>query len=102
MNLFERIFWGYLSHELKILEHVNVKDLAERNIKLGYTPDVLTDAGKSPVSFLPFQSTVDNLIFLKVADLSVMLALMAGRLACEAVTFVNEGNVRSPFTHFQR
>ncbi|KAH9849594.1 hypothetical protein C2E23DRAFT_737093 [Lenzites betulinus] len=39
-------------------EHVDVVELAKRGIKFGYTPDVLTDA---------------------VADLSVMLALMAGR-----------------------
>jgi len=52
-------------------EHVDVKELARRNVKLGYTPDVLTDA---------------------VADLSIMLALMAGRLARETMTLVNEGN----------
>ncbi|KAI0827167.1 hypothetical protein BC628DRAFT_1319011 [Trametes gibbosa] len=39
-------------------EHVDVVELAKRGVKVGYTPDVLTDA---------------------VADLSVMLALMAGR-----------------------
>ncbi|KAH9941147.1 uncharacterized protein BXZ73DRAFT_41966 [Epithele typhae] len=39
-------------------EHVDVNELSKRGIRLGYTPDVLTDA---------------------VADLSVMLALMAGR-----------------------
>ncbi|KAI0634835.1 hypothetical protein C8Q77DRAFT_1054503 [Trametes polyzona] len=39
-------------------EHVDVPELVKRDIKIGYTPDVLTDA---------------------VADLSIMLALMAGR-----------------------
>ena len=28
-----------------ILEHVNVNELSTRGIRLGYTPDVLTDAG---------------------------------------------------------
>ena len=31
-----------------------------------------------------------------VADLTIMLALMAGRRANEAMTFVNEGNVLLP------
>ncbi|KAF8156922.1 hypothetical protein B0H34DRAFT_658677 [Crassisporium funariophilum] len=51
-------------------EHVDVKEVAKRGIKLGYTPDVLTDA---------------------VADLSIMLALMAGRNVRETMTVVNEG-----------
>ncbi|KIM42260.1 hypothetical protein M413DRAFT_130023 [Hebeloma cylindrosporum] len=51
-------------------EHCNLPELAKRQIKLGYTPDVLTDA---------------------VADISIMLALMAGRNARETMTVVNEG-----------
>jgi len=51
-------------------EHVNLSALSQRGIKLGYTPDVLTDA---------------------VADISVMLALMAGRNAGEIVSLVNNG-----------
>ncbi|TFK81194.1 hypothetical protein K466DRAFT_634369 [Polyporus arcularius HHB13444] len=39
-------------------EHADLKELSSRGIRFGYTPDVLTDA---------------------VADLSIMLALMAGR-----------------------
>ncbi|KAI0698043.1 hypothetical protein C8T65DRAFT_720005 [Cerioporus squamosus] len=39
-------------------EHADLKELSKRGIRFGYTPDVLTDA---------------------VADLSIMLALMAGR-----------------------
>lgn len=39
-------------------EHIDTPALAQRGIKLGYTPDVLTDA---------------------VADVSILLALMAGR-----------------------
>ncbi|EIW55556.1 uncharacterized protein TRAVEDRAFT_50042 [Trametes versicolor FP-101664 SS1] len=39
-------------------EHINVPELVKRGIKLGYTPDVLTDS---------------------MADMSIMLALMAGR-----------------------
>ncbi|KAI8986685.1 hypothetical protein BD414DRAFT_416271 [Trametes punicea] len=45
-------------------EHIDVPELAKRGLKLGYTPDILTDA---------------------VADLSVMLALMAGRNAKETM-----------------
>lgn len=51
-------------------EHVDIKEAAKRNIRVGYTPDVLTDA---------------------VADIAVMLALMAGRLARETTAIVNEG-----------
>ncbi|KAJ4467023.1 hypothetical protein J3R30DRAFT_3310037 [Lentinula aciculospora] len=51
-------------------EHIHVSELAKRNIRLGYTPDVLTDA---------------------VADISVMLALMAGRNANETMGIVREG-----------
>ncbi|KAI0747020.1 hypothetical protein C8Q80DRAFT_1105632 [Daedaleopsis nitida] len=45
-------------------EHADLKELSQREIRFGYTPDVLTDA---------------------VADLSVMLALMAGRNAKETM-----------------
>ncbi|KAJ3748084.1 hypothetical protein DFH05DRAFT_1391537 [Lentinula detonsa] len=51
-------------------EHIHVSELAKRNVRLGYTPDVLTDA---------------------VADISVMLALMAGRNANETMGIVREG-----------
>ncbi|KAG6860294.1 hypothetical protein C0995_013030 [Termitomyces sp. Mi166 len=50
-------------------EHVNLPELARRGIRLGYTPDVLTAA---------------------VADLSVMLALMASRNGGEVVSLVQE------------
>ncbi|KAH9974769.1 D-isomer specific 2-hydroxyacid dehydrogenase [Lactifluus volemus] len=51
-------------------EHVDLHALYRRKVRLGYTPDVLTDA---------------------VADVSVMLALMAGRNAGSGVTLVKEG-----------
>ncbi|KAH9835360.1 uncharacterized protein C8Q71DRAFT_765493 [Rhodofomes roseus] len=51
-------------------EHIDVKALAQRGIKLGYTPDVLTEA---------------------VADITVMLALMAGRNVKETTTIVQNG-----------
>ncbi|KAG5652680.1 hypothetical protein H0H81_004117 [Sphagnurus paluster] len=50
-------------------EHVDLSELAKRGIKLGYTPDVLTAA---------------------VADLSVMLALMASRNGGEVISLVQE------------
>jgi len=52
-------------------EHVDVGALAARGIKFGYTPDVLTDA---------------------VADLSTMLALMAGRNARQCMSVVENGD----------
>ncbi|KAH9948011.1 hypothetical protein B0H21DRAFT_288589 [Amylocystis lapponica] len=51
-------------------EHVDHKQLSQRGIKLGFTPDVLTDA---------------------VADLSIMLALMAGRNVGETTALVRAG-----------
>ncbi|KAJ7057507.1 hypothetical protein C8F01DRAFT_1220692 [Mycena amicta] len=50
-------------------EHIDLSLLASRNIQLGYTPDVLTDA---------------------VADSAVMLALMASRRTNLTTTFIRE------------
>ncbi|KAF9003392.1 hypothetical protein BDQ17DRAFT_1279842 [Cyathus striatus] len=52
-------------------EHVNTSEAAKRGVKLGYTPDILTDA---------------------VADLSIMLALMAGRNVKQSMQVVHDGN----------
>ncbi|EEB89605.1 hypothetical protein MPER_12278 [Moniliophthora perniciosa FA553] len=51
-------------------EHVDLPLIAQQNLRLGYTPDVLTDA---------------------VADLSIMLALMAGRNVNETMAIAREG-----------
>ncbi|KAG8894123.1 hypothetical protein FRB99_001497 [Tulasnella sp. 403] len=51
-------------------EHVHLPALQARNVKLGYTPDVLTDA---------------------VADVAIMLALMAGRNALQGLNIVQSG-----------
>ncbi|KAG2132694.1 uncharacterized protein EDB93DRAFT_1175914 [Suillus bovinus] len=51
-------------------DHIDLKQAAQRGLKVGYTPDVLTDA---------------------VADLSVMLALMAGRNGGAGVDLVQRG-----------
>ncbi|KIK06014.1 hypothetical protein K443DRAFT_674587, partial [Laccaria amethystina LaAM-08-1] len=51
-------------------EHIDITAAAKRGIKVGYTPDVLTDA---------------------VADLTVMLALMAGRNVRQTMKIVNDG-----------
>ncbi|KAF9445678.1 hypothetical protein P691DRAFT_805290 [Macrolepiota fuliginosa MF-IS2] len=51
-------------------EHLDVKAISSRGIKIGYTPEVLTDA---------------------VADISVMLALMAGRNVRETMQIVDGG-----------
>jgi len=52
------------------VDHVELPVLAKRGIKLGYTPNVLTDA---------------------VADISVMLALMASRNVGQAISIAQEG-----------
>ncbi|THV07144.1 hypothetical protein K435DRAFT_772839 [Dendrothele bispora CBS 962.96] len=78
-------------------EHVQISDLAKYGVKLGYTPDVLTDA---------------------VADICVMLALMASRNAGESMSLVKQskwptwspfvmcgpqtGTVNSPLSTIQR
>ncbi|KAJ6557815.1 D-isomer specific 2-hydroxyacid dehydrogenase [Mycena capillaripes] len=51
-------------------EHIDLPLMAQRKIRVGYTPDVLTEA---------------------VADLSVMLALMAGRNDGVAYSLVKDG-----------
>ncbi|KAF9652582.1 hypothetical protein BDM02DRAFT_3178153 [Thelephora ganbajun] len=51
-------------------EHVDLAGLAKRGVRLGYTPDVLNGA---------------------VADLSIMLALMAGRNGGNALAHVRNG-----------
>jgi glyoxylate/hydroxypyruvate reductase len=53
-------------------EHVDLSAITRYGVKLGYTPDVLTDA---------------------VADLSIMLALMAGRNGGKTISVVNNGEV---------
>ncbi|CAE6377070.1 unnamed protein product [Rhizoctonia solani] len=52
-------------------DHVDVSTLKARGIKLGFTPDVLTDA---------------------VADVAIMLALMASRNVKQAMGIVHDGN----------
>jgi len=51
-------------------DHVDLRALYRRKVRLGYTPDVLTDA---------------------MADTSVMLALMAGRNAGAGINLIKEG-----------
>ncbi|KAJ7430516.1 hypothetical protein B0H11DRAFT_927769 [Mycena galericulata] len=62
-------------------DHIDRPLAAQRKVRVGYTPDVLTEA---------------------VADLSLMLALMAGRNDGAAYSLVNDGNWASynwsPFT----
>lgn len=36
-----------VSEELEIIDHIDLPEVAKRGLKLGYTPDVLTDAGIS-------------------------------------------------------
>ncbi|KAJ7891946.1 D-isomer specific 2-hydroxyacid dehydrogenase [Mycena leptocephala] len=58
-----------ISVELSYPEHIDLQVMAERNIQVGYTPDILTDA---------------------VADSAVMLALMASRRAGQTYSFVKD------------
>ncbi|KAL0566281.1 hypothetical protein V5O48_015735 [Marasmius crinis-equi] len=51
-------------------DHVDLKVIGKRGLRLGYTPEVLTDA---------------------VADISIMLALMAGRNVNETMAITREG-----------
>ena len=60
------------------------------SVRLGYTPDVLTDVGWCSCSV---QRKYKLIYLLAVADTSVMLALMAGRNAGAGVTLVKEGKV---------
>jgi len=62
-------------------DHIDLSAVARRGIRLGYTPDVLTDA---------------------VADLAVLLALMAGRGGKETMLLVQNGQwpAWSPFPSF--
>ena len=72
------------------VEHVDLHALHRRKVRLGYTPDILTDAGEN--NHKAKHDPKINLFF-KVADVSVMLALMAGRNAGKCVTLVKEGKV---------
>lgn len=74
---------------MSLVEHLDLKELAKRNIKIGYTPDVLTDAGTNA----PCATWKTLTAHLQVADITVMLALMAGRNARETMTIVNDGKV---------
>ncbi|KAF8699967.1 D-isomer specific 2-hydroxyacid dehydrogenase family, partial [Rhizoctonia solani] len=58
-------------------DHVDIAILKARGIKLGFTPDVLTDA---------------------VADIAVMLALMASRNVKQAMEIVHTGNTNTPWS----
>ncbi|EIM81974.1 uncharacterized protein STEHIDRAFT_161329 [Stereum hirsutum FP-91666 SS1] len=62
-------------------EHVDLRAISRAGVRLGFTPDVLTDA---------------------VADLSVMLALMASRNAGQTASIVQAGNwPNSPWAPFK-
>ncbi|KAJ7723336.1 hypothetical protein DFH07DRAFT_759522 [Mycena maculata] len=60
-------------------EHIDLPLMAQRKIRVGYTPDVLTEA---------------------VADLSVMLALMAGRNDGVAYSLVKNGDASGSWSKF--
>ena len=77
-----------------IADSLNVIEIAKRNIKLGYTPDVLTDAGKLlSIIILSYTAKLNRRT---VADVSVMLAFMASRNVRETMAIVHEGRVMLP------
>jgi lactate dehydrogenase-like 2-hydroxyacid dehydrogenase len=70
----------HLGPQLKVVatmsvgyDHIDVDAVKSRNIKLGYTPDVLTDA---------------------TADLTVLLALGASRRIKESIRAAEDGSVK--------
>ncbi|KAG8917874.1 Transcriptional regulatory protein sin3, partial [Tulasnella sp. 417] len=76
-------------------EHVRIQELASRSIKLGYTPDVLTDAGTT-ASFYPplvpsYLPLMPDISLDSVADVAIMLALMAGRNVAHGLSIVQSG-----------
>jgi len=79
--------------ESQSAEHIDIKEAAQRGLRVGYTPDVLTDAGE-----LGYQvdDSCTKCLSVLVADLSVMLALMAGRNGGIGVDLVQKGQVSCP------
>ena len=78
---------------MKSAEHVDLHALYKRKVRLGYTPDILTDAGEGNHWMQFIVPLAESILSFKVADTSVMLALMAGRNAGTGVTLVKEGKV---------
>ena len=70
-------------------EHVDIPALGKRGVRLGYTPDVLTDAGEL------FYPRRDNWLLTPkaVADVSIMLALMSSRNDGKSLTLAKDGLV---------
>lgn len=89
-----------LSTEYFFKDHVELDALRLRKIPLGYTPDVLTEAGALLLpkhlfsSFLLLSCYIVVTARIAVADITVMLALMAGRNVREAFPIVLDGQVR--------
>lgn len=77
---------------MPISEHLDVQAIASRGIKIGFTPEVLTDAG----ALIDSRSLSQLILPFAVADISVMLALMAGRNARETMQIVDQGRVCNP------
>lgn len=78
---------------ISFVDHIDVEALNARGLILGYTPDVLTDAGKLSIIHERVRHSYEYSFV--VADVSVMLALMAGRNVRETMPMVIDGDVRS-------
>lgn len=77
-----------LPRPMNFTEHIDLKAVAKRGIRLGYTPDVLTDAGMPNLL-----CDCTSLNSPTVADITVMLVLMAGRNCGIGYSLVQNGGV---------
>lgn len=75
------------------IDHIDVSAVARRGVRLGYTPDVLTDAGSLLLIIALLDGLMIGMVHLPhaVADLAVLLALMAGRGGKETMLLVQNG-----------
>lgn len=78
-------------------DHVTVKALQQAHVRLGYTPDVLNNAGKFVSSHILANSLL-TLLATVVADLTVMLTLMTMRRIKQGMDVVSTGSW--PQTHW--
>jgi glyoxylate/hydroxypyruvate reductase len=69
-------------------DHLDLKGLKAKGIRVGYTPGVLTNAGE----FVDDSLVVADL---EVADITVMLTLMTLRRVEEGLTIVKSDGVSS-------
>lgn len=78
-------------------DHIALESAWKRGVLIGFTPDILTDAGELSISFstpskrVPPSHLAPRFLLLAVADLTVLLALFAMRRGKEALLTVQAG-----------